>query len=76
MTDWLTIEEFAALRKIGKSTVQKKVAARIWPHHNIGGGVRFSPEDVAAIDAATAVPAANGVRAAVVPIRTRTRRSA
>jgi excisionase family DNA binding protein len=75
MSDWLTVDELAALLKIGKSTVQKKVAARVWPHHNLGG-VRFSPEDVAAIDAATAVPAANGVRAAVVPIRTRSRRSA
>jgi len=75
MSDWLTVDELAALLKIGKSTVQKKVAARVWPHHNLVG-VRFSPEDVAAIDAATAVPAANGVRAAVVPIRTRSRRSA
>jgi len=73
--DWLTIDEFAALRKIGKSTVQKKVAARIWPHHNLGG-VRFSPEDIAAIDAATFVAPVNAVEADVVPIRKRIRRSA
>lgn len=43
-------------------TVKERVAAREYPHHRFGRSVRFTPEDVAEIEAAAKVPARTAPR--------------
>lgn len=58
MSKWLTVAELSELIGVPRGTIQNKCAARQWPHHRPGRHLRFSPADVAAIDAMTAEPVA------------------
>jgi len=53
------MDGLAAYLGVSKSLIKKKVALGEWPCHRIGRLVRFTDDDVAAIEAATAQPALN-----------------
>jgi hypothetical protein len=56
--------ELAARYGIARSTVKRKAMSDEWPHHKIARNIRFSPENVAAIDEMTARPAQRAKRGA------------
>lgn len=51
MEPLLTIGEVAKLFKISRSTAYRLNKADKWPNHRFGTELRYSPEDVAAIQA-------------------------
>ena len=51
MDAYLTVAELGELLKLPPRTVRRRVKAEGWPHWGEGSGMRFSPDDVAAIDA-------------------------
>ena len=46
-----TMDDLAATFKVSRSTIFRQRVAQNWPHHRIAGEIRFSAEDVAAIQA-------------------------
>jgi predicted DNA-binding transcriptional regulator AlpA len=61
---FLNTAELAARYGLDRSTVKRKAMSGEWPHHLITRAIRFSPEDVAAIDEMTARPAQRAKRGA------------
>jgi excisionase family DNA binding protein len=55
---------------VSEDTVVRRTQAEGWPHHRVGKQYRFSSDDVAAIDALTAVSATPGTQepAEVTPL--------
>jgi excisionase family DNA binding protein len=51
---------------VSEDTVVRRTQAEGWPHHRVGKAYRFSGDDVAAIDALTAVSATPGAESAEV----------
>ena len=51
MEPLLTITELAELFKISRSTAYRMKKEQSWPHIRFGTEIRFSPEDVATIQA-------------------------
>lgn len=52
---WLTSEQLAEVLGVSKKWVQDRVTDKTLPHHRVGRLVRFTPDDVKAIEKATAV---------------------
>jgi excisionase family DNA binding protein len=56
---WLDCAGLAQVLGVSKFWVQERVTAKQLPHHRIGRLVRFSPDDVRAIERSTAVAPAD-----------------
>lgn len=52
---WLTSEQLAAVLGVNKKWVQDRVTDKTLPHHRVGRLVRFTPDDVKAIERQMAV---------------------
>lgn len=52
---WLTSEQLAGVLGVHLRWVQERVTARALPHHRVGRLVRFTPEDLKAIEKSMAV---------------------
>lgn len=59
---WLDCAGLAKVLGVSKCWVQTQVTARTLPFHRVGRLVRFSPEDVQAIERSTAVKPADKTR--------------
>lgn len=49
--DYYTMDDLAATFKVSRSTIFRQRKAQNWPYHLIGTEIRFSAEDVQAIQA-------------------------
>ena len=52
---WLDSPQLAAVLGVNTSWVERQVSARAIPHHRVGRLVRFTPDDVRAIEKSMAV---------------------
>jgi excisionase family DNA binding protein len=52
---WLSSEQLAAVLGVNTSWVERRVSSRELPHHRVGRLVRFTPDDVRAIEMSMAV---------------------
>lgn len=50
-----TVAEMASAWRLSERTVRRMCETGRLPHHRVGSSIRFTPADVAAIDASTSI---------------------